>query len=164
MKYTLFFLGLSFFLFLNRSVAQDNMDNEQLGTILYTISDTIQGESGNWQFLVDSIPMFCVTDEYHNRMRIVSPVKTMQDVSAEELEACMEANFHTALDVKYAISDEVLWVTFIHPLRELTIEQAIDAVTQIYNANVTFGTLYSSTDLFFPKREKKKKERILKKS
>ena len=133
------------------------MDNEQLEKILNTLSDTLQGTNGNWQFLVDSIPMFCLTDESHNRMRIVSPVKAAKEVSPEEMQSCMEANFHTALDVKYAISDDILWVAFIHPLKELTTEQAIDAVAQVYNATVTFGTLYSSTDLIFPKREKKKK-------
>lgn len=139
-----------------------SMDNEQLERILATVSDTISGSNGSWQFLVDSLPMYCLTDEYHNRMRIVSPVKAMKEVSAEEMIKCMEANFHTALDVKYAISDDILWVAFIHPLKELSTEQALDAVVQVYNAAITFGTLYSSTDLVFPKKEEKQK--VIKKS
>ena len=140
------------------------MNNEKLGKILDSMSDTLEGNYGNWQFLVDSIPMFCLTDEFHNRMRIVSPVKAVKDLSVEEMKKCMEANFHTALDVKYAISEEIVWVAFIHPLKELTHDQAMDAIIQVYNATLTFGTLYSSTDLIFPKREKEKKKKQLKKS
>lgn len=136
--------------------AQSSMDNDQLGQLIYAVSDTVEGNVGNWQFLIDSMPMFCLTDEFHNRMRIVTPVKKAEDLTEEELTKCMEANFHTALDVKYAISNDILWVAFIHPLKELTEEQALDAISQVYNASATFGTSYSSTDLVFPKREKKK--------
>ena len=72
------------------------------------------------------------------------------------------ANFHSALDLKYAISDDVLWSTFIHPLRELTVAQVKDAVSQVYYANRTFGTTYTSTDLVFPWKAKKEAKQIKK--
>jgi len=64
---------------------------------------------------------------------------------------CMEANFHTALDSKYAISNNILWSAFIHPLKELTERQLIDAVSQVYSAARTFGSSYSSGALSFRK-------------
>ena len=129
------------------------MNNEKLEKIFYVVGDTVMGQAGNWQMTVKRVPMFCLTDEMNNRMRIISPVKELKDITAEEMKKCMEANFHSALDVKYCISEDILWVAFVHPLRELTKDQAIDAISQVYNATLTFGTTYSSTDLVFPKRE-----------
>ena len=134
-------------------VAGQGMDNERLEKIFYVVSDTLVGQPGNWQLTVKGVPMFCLTDEFNNRMRIISPVKEVRDVTAEEMKKCMEANFHSALDVKYCISENILWVAFIHPLRELTKDQSIDAISQVYNATLTFGTTFSSTDLVFPKRD-----------
>jgi len=57
--------------------------------------------------------------------------------------------------VKYALSDEVIWSVFIHPLKELSDHQVLDAIDQVYNASVTFGATYSSTNLVFPGNTKK---------
>ena len=137
------------------SVSSQQMDNVKIEKILYVISDTLQGEPGLWQFSVGDVSMMCVTDEIHNRMRIISPIKEMKAVTSEELNKAMEANFHSALDMRYAISDEIIWSAFIHPLQELSKDQVIDAVSQVYNGTLTFGTSYSSTVLVFPKRKKK---------
>ena len=114
--------------------------------------------------MVNGMPMMCLTDEFHNRMRIVTPVAEMKDVTDEQIRAAMEGNFHSALDVKYAISSDVMWVAYIHPLKELTKDQLLDAISQVYNGAMTFGTIYTSTELGFPKSEKdqekqKKKEK-----
>ncbi|MEM7368370.1 MAG: hypothetical protein AAF587_07180 [Bacteroidota bacterium] len=130
-----------------------NMDNEKLEKILYVVSDTITGQAGYWQMMLRELPILCMTDQTNNRMRIISPVSEMEDVTKKQLLKCMEANFHTALDVKYAVSDEILWVAYIHPLKELSKNQVIDAITQVYNAAITYGDSYSSTNLTFPKKE-----------
>lgn len=70
----------------------------------------------------------------------------------------MEANFHTALDVKYAISDDILWSVFIHPLKELNKDEVLSAINQVYEASVTYGTTYSSTGLTFPDRRVEEKK------
>ena len=129
------------------------MNNTNLEKILYVVSDTPRGSQGFWEFFIGETPMICMTDEANNRMRIISPVKEMIDVTLEEAESAMEANFHSALDVRYAVAEGVMWVAYIHPLEELSKEQAIDAVTQVYNAVHTFGSSYSSTDLIFPKSD-----------
>ena len=159
--------ALSAFLFISSAHAQ-NMNNENLEKILYVIADTIQVQNGGWEFTVKGLPMLCITDQSHNRMRIISPVREVKDVSEEQLKEAMAANFHSALDVKYAISNDILWVAFIHPLKELSKDQVISAISQVYNANLTFGTTYSSTDLVFPgpkdKEEEKKKKKKSKRS
>ncbi len=118
------------------------MDNEQLATILTNLSEEFLGNKGQWQFKVRNLPMYCLTDEFHNRMRIISPIAKMGGVKNDQIIRCMEANFHSALDVKYAISNNVLWVAFIHPLKELTADQVVDAVQQVYAAVNTFGSTY----------------------
>ena len=49
---------------------------------------------------------------------------------------------------------------FTHPLKELTEHQVKDAILQVYNANITFGSIYSSTSLTFPASERKQKKEI----
>mgnify|MGYP000279780697 CR=1 FL=1 len=76
------------------------------------------------------------------------------------------ANFHSVLDVKYALSDEIIWSVYAHPLQELSELQVVDAIQQVYAAALTFGSSYSSTNLVFPGNKKKverPKPKILKK-
>ena len=78
----------------------------------------------------------------------------------------MVANFHSVLDVKYALSDEIIWSVFTHPLKELSEHQVEDAIKQVYAAALTFGGSYSSTDMVFPgntKKVEKPKPQVLKK-
>lgn len=149
------------------SIDAQEMNNQSLRKIIKSNADSLSGDLGNWQFVFESLPMLCLTDEVHNRMRILTPVADADDLHSNEVKRCLEANFHTALDVKYAISDNVLWVVFIHPLKELSKDQVIDAIYQVYNAAATFGTSYSSTYLAFPERGRqinKKPKKILDKS
>ncbi len=136
------------------SIAQaDKMTNNKLDTIISKISMQVEGVSGNWQFVIDSTFFICLTDETHNRMRIISPVIESSKLTENQLIKCMEANFHTVLDSRYAISDGWLWSAFIHPLGELTEYQFLSAVSQVYSGAQTFGAQYSSGLLSFPKIE-----------
>lgn len=151
-KLRLLFLILPFFGF------SQTMNNDKLQEIYTAASDSIQGQAGGWQFYIKNIPIMSITDTNHNRMRIISPIMDSNAVSDELLKASLVANFHTALDVKYAVSDGVLWSVFIHPLKELSDEQVKDAVSQVYFANVNFGTTFASTSLSFPGNIKEKEE------
>lgn len=135
------------------------MDNGRMETILSEVSDSIAGNPGFWDIKVGGIPMMCISDSSHNRMRIMTPVSKVENLKKGQLKECMEANFHSALDVKYAISDEFIWVVFIHPLSELSDLQLRDAISQVWNAAYTFGTTYSSGNLLFPGNEKKAKNK-----
>jgi hypothetical protein len=92
-------------------------------------------------------------------MRIISPVEAVSLVSSAQMEDIMLANFHSVLDVRYAISDEILWVAFLHPLRSLSEDQVRDALLQVYRAAETYGTTYSSTELVFPGPSVREKEK-----
>lgn len=129
-----------------------SMNNEKLETLYTTVSDSIKGQLGSWEFYIKQVPIISITDENHNRMRIISPIADSNSLSEDMLKAMLVANFHTALDVKYAVSDGILWSVFIHPLKELSERQVKDAVSQVYYANINFGTTFASTSLTFPSK------------
>ena len=148
-------LFLSCFLATN-DLSSQNMTNDKLETIVRSMADSIQGRSGNWQFSIKDRLFICVTDQENNRMRIMSPITEQKELAYTDMLKVMEANFHTALDVKYAIAHDLLWSVFIHPLRELSESQVVDAIQQVYVAAMTYGSTYSSSSLSFPDRRKEK--------
>ena len=148
------FITLVLFICCMNIINGQQMDNQKLDAIIYTLSDEVEGTNGSWQFLIDSTVFICLTDQINNRMRIISPIDKVENVSKEIMMECMEANFHSALDVKYAVSDEIVWSVFIHPLKQLEKSQVIDAISQVYSASRTFGSTYSSGALSFPSSNK----------
>jgi len=135
------------------SVQAQNMNNDKLEKIIYVIADSLRGDTGNWQFMIKKRMLVCITDEKNNRMRIMSPIIEQKKLAYVDMLKLMEANFHTALDVKYAISDDLLWSVYIHPLKELSKEELLSAINQVYAAAITYGTTYNSTGLTFPNRK-----------
>jgi len=140
------------FIFVARS---QEMSGENLKTLIEQSADMVRRDGNSIRFVYKERPLICIYDENANRMRIISPIVERKDIGEEELLNAMVANFHSALDVKYALSDEIIWAVFIHPLKELSDHQVLDAIEQVYNASATFGTTYSSTDLVFPGNTKK---------
>ncbi len=132
------------------------MKNDTLSRLFQNLDATVQGESGHWQITLENVRIICLTDEHHNRMRFIAPIREIDGMNADELTRCLEANFHTALDIKYAISDGVLWSAFMHPLAELSEAQAHDALEQVYNGVLTYGNSYSSSNLSFPTSQARK--------
>ncbi len=126
------------------------MTIEQLEETIKNISTLTRIGYDNWEFEIDGTKFICVSDEHYNRMRVISPITKMSNVNKEQLMKCMEANFHTVLDTKYAISNGVLWSVFIHPLKELTQKQVIDAISQVFSTAKSFGSTYTSSNLMFP--------------
>jgi len=129
------------------------MNNKQLDTIFKSLTNEITGSLGNWEFVINDIHFICLSDEMHNRMRIISPIRNHNTMDQKDIRRCLEANFHSVLDAKYAISDDVLWAVFMHPLQELSTSQVEDAVQQVYTAVMTYGSTYCSSNLYFPTKD-----------
>lgn len=155
MRKVYYLLVLFSFFVLSRTSAQD-MNPEKLSKLISQVSDTVVTNGNNIQFMYKERPLICIYDENANRMRIISPIVETKNLEEEQLLNMLVANFHSALDVKYALSDEVIWSVFIHPLKELADHQVLDAIDQVHAASITFGTTYSSTNLVFPGNTKKK--------
>ena len=125
------------------------MTNARLDELVRELSGEVQGQLGFWQMKVAGRDVLVVTDETHNRMRIMTPVAADGGLESEELHRLLSANFDRALDAKYAISNGTLWSAFTHPLAELTDEQFIGCVGQVVTLADNFGKSYSSSGLFF---------------
>jgi hypothetical protein len=61
----------------------------------------------------------------------------------------LQANFDSALDARYAIAQDTLWGTFIHPLSELSDEEFLVGLAQTVNVVTSYGTSYSSGMFIF---------------
>jgi len=131
------------------SSSAQKMNNKKIEKILNLASDSISGSNGYWQFKYFDRYFLLITNETQNRMRIVSPIAEVATLDESYFKKSLEANYHTALDVKYAIADGLIWSVFIHPLKELSENQLNDAISQVYAAAATFGYAYSSTNLTF---------------
>lgn len=151
-----YYLFVLFSIFVLSKAKAQEMNPEKLSELISQVSDTVATSGNTIQFMYKERPLICVYDENANRMRIISPIVETKDVQEEQLLNMLVANFHSALDVKYALSDEVIWSVFIHPLKELAEHQVLDAIDQVHTASITFGTTYSSTSLVFPGNTKKK--------
>ena len=125
---------------------EGSMTLARLGTLIRRLDGAAksQADGRHWQFSINAVQVAVVSDPKYNRMRILIPLKPSGDMEAEELKRLTQANFDTALDVRYAIARNVLWAVYIHPLSELHDRQFIAAIGQTVNAATTYGTTYSS--------------------
>ena len=148
MKYSIAGL-LLFFCTLLHAQEDGKMTNVKMWKILHENIDEVQGEMGNWQFMMRKRPVMIVTDFGANRMRIMSPIVEEKELKSEHYKIMLEANFDRALDAKYATFNEIVWSVFTHPLEELTDTQFTDALDQVVTLSENFGTSYTSTDMVF---------------
>lgn len=121
-----------------------NLNNKDIGKILVKESVVTDGEAGNWHCLFKEVPIFVLTDESANRIRIFTPVLEEKELKIGQMKAMLEANFHTALDAKYSLFEGFVISVFTHPLKELNKNQLINAMEQVVNLSNTFGSSYSS--------------------
>ena len=142
------------------SAQKGGMDNKKMEKIIEEEGSEIEGEKGSWQLVYQGRLLLILTDEKNNRMRIFSPIAEEENIDATEMRKMLIANFHSALDAKYSLYNGFVISTFTHPLKELTKNQFIDAMKQVTNLSKTFGTTYSSTDLFFGGSEEEQEKRI----
>lgn len=115
--------------------------------------------SGNAvQFEFEGTELLCISDISADRMRIISPIANLAEVGSEQLLLALAANFHSVLDVRYAIGEGIVYSAYIHPLTPLGDEEVLSAISQVAQARNTFGVDYSSGALFFgggaPKKSK----------
>lgn len=129
--------------------AKDPMTQDQMEMIVKDLAESSTGDQGVVEFKYQGMQMYLISDVSHDRMRIISPVAEFSKLSEEHVTLVMESNFHTALDARYALKNNVLYSAYIHPLSKLDEEQLKGAVEQVFNLKATFGGDYSSGLLYF---------------
>ena len=125
------------------------MGLDDLEEVLRDAAEQIEGEDGAWELVIDGVRMACLTDLDFDRMRVIAPIVEDDEITDAQRREMLEANFHTALDARYATSEGVLYAAFIHPLSPLTEDELRSALEQIVNLVDSFGTTYSGGTLVF---------------
>jgi len=95
------------------------------------------------------VDLLMVADPSAGRMRIMAVVDSLNGKDAGHLLTLLEANFHSALDARYAISDGRIYAVFLHDLPSLQASQLSSAVDQVASLVMTYGSAYSSTGMTF---------------
>ncbi len=134
------------------------MSNLVLHALILSLDPEPKGLPGMWEFNYEGSKLICMTDEAANRMRILTPIRELAEVSDEELRECMEANFDRALDARYCINHGILWGAFIHPLSTLSATEFYSAVQQVVGVKENFGSSYSSGGMIFRGGEERQEE------
>ena len=125
------------------------MNNSRLDSLIREVGDVQEEHSGYWRFEYRERVVLVMTDESHNRMRIMTPVAEVTELEESIWLIALTANFDRALDARYAVNGEYLWSAYIHPLRQLNDDQFLDGLDQVVTLADNFGTSFSSSDLVF---------------
>ncbi|MEM9072955.1 MAG: hypothetical protein AAGE52_30905 [Myxococcota bacterium] len=133
----------------DNTVTDVRMTLDKMDQIVRTMAADVQRQGGIWEFRYEGLPLTIVTDARADRMRIVAPITRTNAMTSDQHDAVMMANFHSALDARYAISQGVLFSAFIHPLSTLHPDDLQSGIRQTANLVRTFGTSYTSGELFF---------------
>lgn len=126
-----------------------SMSRDQMESQIEASSSHFQGETGAVQFVFGGVRMACISDVAHDRMRIVAPIVDVGELTTLELERMLISNYHSSLDSRYAISGDVVYAAFLHPLSSLSEDELASALRQVSTLARTFGSSYSSGELFF---------------
>lgn len=128
---------------------ESGMTIQLIEDIIREAATKIEGDEGAWQFVYSGTRMMCIADLNFDRMRIIAPIIDQTDMTEEQMLSVLDANFHTALDARYATNEGILYSAFIHPLSALQNDQLRSALDQVANLVSTFGSTYQSTELTF---------------
>ena len=128
---------------------EGNMSLSRLGEILKTVAPEVKGRDGFWEMVISDVKVTVIADQEHNRMRVIAPVASADQVGPEILRRMMETNFTSTLDARYATFQGVVWAAFLHPLDSLTERELRSALNQVVTLVKTAGTTYSSSGLTF---------------
>ena len=131
-------------------LAQSNLElmtAARLEAILSQETNDLRTENGRLLFTFDDRPMIALVDETMNRMRIVAPITAAENLTGEQIQNMLIANFHTTLDGRYAVTNGTVVATFVHPLSSLQENDLQSALRQISQLANNFGSTYSSGEL-----------------
>ena len=130
------------------ALGQD-MTPERMESIINQVGTDIEVGPNFWQFQIEGIFLMCIYDTTYDRMRIISPIIETDQMTIAQQYSMLQANFHAALDARYAISEGVVYSAFVHPLSSLRDTDFESAILQVAVLGATFGTEYTSGALSY---------------
>lgn len=129
--------------------AEPPMTLPRLAEIIQTLDADAIVQGTSFQLVLEDVPVIIITDPRADRMRAMVPIRSAEDMTAEEVMRVLQANFDSALDARYAVAQGRLWAVFIHPLSPLKKEQFISGIGQTINVAKTYGSLFTGGAMQF---------------
>lgn len=126
-----------------------DMNGDVLAKIIQKLDEDAVVNGNSVVFEIAEREMMMVYDNEANRMRVISPVIQVSALPDGVMERMLQANYDAVLDARYAIANDIVWSTFIHPLSSLTQNDFLSALAQTVTAAETFGTSYTSGAVVF---------------
>jgi hypothetical protein len=126
------------------------MDQSRVERIFAEQVEAITGPPGAIHTVADGVQLYCISDPANDRMRLVVPIAQASSLDPRLLDVMMRANFHTTLDSRYAISEDVVFAVFLHPISSLSPELLRSAMKQVVSLAKTFGTSFSGGGPVYP--------------
>ncbi len=126
------------------------MTMDRLNTIITRLDSNVEKpRNGFWRFTVTGATVIVVGDETFDRLRILVGIQSAENLTKDQLMQIAKSNYDTALDARYAISQNILWSMYAHPLKSLGDRQFISAIGQTVNLAISYGDGYSSGGILF---------------
>lgn len=125
------------------------MTTSAIGKLLDSYLTELEGESGFWRGMREDVQIFVLSDESHDRMRIMAPVGELKALETRVLQMLLEANYDRALDAKYAMRGKEVWSVSVHPLATLAPDDFASFLDQVVRLVKNTGSTYASSDLVF---------------
>jgi len=125
------------------------MTTSAIGKLLDSYLTELEGESGFWRGMREDVQIFVLSDESHDRMRIMAPVGELKALETRVLQMLLEANYDRALDAKYAMRGKEVWSVSVHPLATLAPDDFASFLDQVVRLVKNTGSSYASSDLVF---------------
>lgn len=115
--------------------------------------ELLTDEPGYVLFKYLGTKMALYPDPHFNRMRVIAPITDYSSLAPQIKDALMNANFSSALDCRYGVSEDALYAAFLHPLTSLTEKDFLSTLKQLHNLVKSFGKTYSSAQIAFTKKK-----------
>ena len=125
------------------------MTSSAIGKLLDSYLSELEGEDGYWRGMREDVQVFVLSDDSHDRMRIMAPIGELKELDPKVLQLLLEANYDRALDAKYALRGKELWSVSVHPLATLAPDDFASFLDQVVRLVKNTGSTYASSDLVF---------------
>lgn len=125
------------------------MTTSAIGRLLDSYLTELEGEDGFWRGMREDVQIFVLSDDSHDRMRIMAPIGELKELESKVLQMLLEANYDRALDAKYALRGKEVWSVSVHPLATLAPDDFASFLDQVVRLVKNTGSSYASSDLVF---------------
>ena len=125
------------------------MTTSAIGKLLDSYLTELEGQDGFWRGVREEVQIFVLSDDSHDRMRIMAPIGELKSLETSVLKLLLEANYDRALDAKYALRGKEVWSVSVHPLATLAPDDFASFLDQVVRLVKNTGSTYASSDLVF---------------